>query len=100
MLLNLDSKFTSGKSLFSAIKMTKADDPDKYSYSGSGTVFDAHGPFSASDTKKVIGKNVITFGVDHGSSVHADNSRKRGTLILGKGPTNGLDDATITAEAE
>ena len=89
MLLNSDSKFTSGKSLFSAIKMTKADDPDKYSYSGSGTVFDAHGRFSLSDTKKLIGKNVITFGVDNGSSVHADNSRKRGTLILGKGPTKG-----------
>ena len=33
------------------------------------------------------------------SSVHPDN-KKKDILILGKGPTQGLDDTTLTAEAE
>ena len=33
------------------------------------------------------------------SSVHIDNKRKY-TLIIGKGPTQGLDDATLTAEPQ
>ena len=33
------------------------------------------------------------------SSVHIDN-RKNGILILGKGPKQGLDDITLTAEAQ
>ena len=32
-------------------------------------------------------------------SVHADNSKKA-ILILGKGPTQGLDNTTLTAEQE
>ena len=33
------------------------------------------------------------------SSVHIDN-KKKDILILGKGPTQGLDDPTLTAEAQ
>ena len=33
------------------------------------------------------------------SYVHIDN-KKRAILILGKGPTQGLDDTTLTAEAQ
>ena len=33
------------------------------------------------------------------SSVHLDNS-KNDILVLGEGPTQGLDDTTITTEAE
>ena len=33
------------------------------------------------------------------SSVHIDN-KKKDILILGKGPTQGFDDNTLTAEAE
>ena len=33
------------------------------------------------------------------SSVHLDNKNK-GILILGEGPTQGLDDTTLTAEAK
>ena len=46
-----------------------------------------------------FGKNVITFGVDNSSSLHADN-RKKDILILSKGPTGGLDDRTLTREVE
>ena len=44
-------------------------------------------------------KNVIIFGVDLSSSVHIDNKGKD-ILILGLGPTQGLDDTTLTAEAQ
>ena len=44
-------------------------------------------------------KKVIMFGADMSSSVHIDN-KKKDILILGKGPTDGLDDTTLTAEKE
>ena len=44
------------------------------------------------------GKNVVIFGVDDSSSLHADN-RKKDFLVLGQGLTDGLDDTTIAAEA-
>ena len=43
-------------------------------------------------------KNVIIFEADMISSVHIDN-KNRDMLILGEGPTQKLDDATLTAEA-
>ena len=43
-------------------------------------------------------RNVI-FGVDNSSYVHTDG-RYKNILIIGKGPTKGLDNATITAEAK
>ena len=45
-----------------------------------------------------MGKNVIIFEVNTSSSVHIDNKEKD-VLILGKGPTLGLDDTTLTEEA-
>ena len=46
-----------------------------------------------------MGRNVIIFGADMSSSVHADNKNKD-ILILGEGPTQGLDLMTLTAEAK
>ena len=46
-----------------------------------------------------MGKNVIIFGADMSSSLHIDNKGKD-ILILGEGPTQGLDDTTLTAEAK
>ena len=80
--------------LFGNVKITKNADPEKYSYSGYGITFDSHLLFSTD-----WGKNVIIFGVDMSSSVHTDNENKD-ILIFGKGPTQGLDDATLAAEAE
>ena len=54
-------------------------------------------------------KNVIISGVGMSSSVHVDNTNNNNNnnnnnnkdiLILGKGPTQGLDDTTLTAEAK
>ena len=44
-------------------------------------------------------KNVIIFGADMSSLLHNDNE-KTDVLILGKGPTQGLDDTRLIAEKE
>ena len=46
-----------------------------------------------------MGENGIMFGVDMSSSVNIDNKEKD-ILIFGKGPTQWLDDTTLTAEAQ
>ena len=43
-----------------------------------------------------MGKNAIIFGVNMSSSVHIVNKIK--DIILGKGPTQGLDNTMLTAE--
>ena len=43
-----------------------------------------------------FGQNVLIFGADMSSSVHVDN-KKKDILVLGKGPTQGLEH-TLTAE--
>ena len=45
------------------------------------------------------GKNVIIFEVDMSSYVDIDN-KKKDILIHGKATTEGLDDGTLTAEAQ
>ena len=45
------------------------------------------------------GKNVIIFWVDNSSSLHID-SRNKNLLVPGDGSTQGLEDATIIAEAK
>ena len=45
-------------------------------------------------------KNAIIFGADIiSSSVHIDN-KKRNILVFGEGPTQGLDDTILIAEAK
>ena len=45
------------------------------------------------------GKSVIIFGIDNNFCVHIDG-RNKNILVLGDGWTQGLDNATITAEAK
>ena len=80
--------------LFGSVKLTKNSDIDKYGYSGYGIGFDRKGFFS--HPSGGTGRNVIIFGVDMSSSTKADN-RKKDILILGKGPTQGLEH-TLRAE--
>ena len=75
--------------LFSAVKLTKHIDVDQNKYSGYGIGFD----YSIGNE---IGRNVILFGVGMSSSTKTDN-RKKDILILGKGPTKGLEHA-LSAE--
>ena len=80
--------------LFGAVTLTKNADIDKYGYSGYGIGFDRKSSFSFPGGG--FGQNVIIFGVDMSSSAHVDN-KKKDILILGKGPTQGLEH-TLNAE--
>ena len=75
------------------MKLTKNFDSDKYGYSGYTNGFGA----------------LIIFWFDNSSSVHDDNNKKIFWIrissamviiakVLGEGPTQELDDSTITAE--
>ena len=67
--------------LFGVVKLTKTTDIDKYKYSGYGIGFDSRGAFL--HPSGGFGKNVIIFGADMSSSVHANN-KTRSILVLGK----------------
>ena len=60
--------------LFGAIKLTKNCDIDKYGYAGYGIGFDSRGTFSRPSGG--TGLNVIVFGADMSSSVHANIGQK------------------------
>ena len=81
--------------MFGAVKLTKNPDIDKYRYSVYGIGFDRKGSFSFPGGG--FGLNVIIFGLDMSSSVHVDNMKKD-ILIIGKGPTQGLSERSMTAE--
>ena len=81
--------------LLVAVKLTKNADIDKYRYSSYVIGFDRKGSFSFPGSD--FGQNVIIFGADMSSSVHADNKGKY-ILILGFGPTQGLGEHLLTAE--
>ena len=80
--------------LFGAVTLTKNADIEKYRYSGYGIGFDRRRIFSFSGGG--FGHNVIIFRADMSSSIHINN-KKKDILILGRGPTQGLE-STLTAE--
>ena len=84
---NVKSYSTLENCLFGAVKLAKNVDIDKYGFSGYGIGFDRHGSFSFGNR---AGWNVTVFGVDMSSLTMTDN-RKKDILILGKGPTQGLE---------
>ena len=96
-LRNLNTDFTLSHSLFGFVKLTKNVDLDKYKYTGYGIGFDSRSDFLFTDGG--YGKSVIIFEADMSSSVHVDNKVKD-ILILGEGPTLGLDGTKFTAEAK
>ena len=67
---------------------------DKYGYSGYGIGFDRGSNFSFSGGG--FAQNVLIFRVDMSSYSRVDN-KKKDILVLGKGPSQGLED-TPTAE--
>ena len=80
--------------MFGAVNLTKHADIDQYKYSGHAIRFDRQVEFSFGNG---FGRKCIIFGEDLSYSVHVDN-KKKDILILGKGPTQGLDGTTLTAE--
>ena len=89
-----DNDSTLKNCLFGAVTLTKNADIDKYGYSGYGIGFDRKSSVLFPSGR--FGQNVIIFGVDMSSSVHVNN-RKKDIIVLGKGPTQGLEH-TLTAE--
>ena len=79
--------------LFGAVKITKTLKIN--TYSGYGIAFDSKGNFS--HPSGGYSKNVIIFGADLSSSVHANN-RANNILVLGKEFIQGVNDTTIYAE--
>ena len=80
--------------LFGAVSLTKNADIDKYRYSGYGIGFDRRSSFSFPGGG--FAQNILIFGADMTSSSHINN-KKKDILVLGKGPTQGLEH-TLTAE--
>ena len=80
--------------LFGAVTFTRNADFDKYKYSGYGVGFDRRSSFTFSGVG--FGQNVLVFRADMSSSTHIDN-KKEDILVLGKGPTKGLEH-TLTVE--
>ena len=76
------------------VTLTKNADIDKYGYSGYGIGFDRRSSFSFPGGG--FGQNVLIFEADMSSSAHIDN-KKKDKLVLGEGPTQGLEH-TLTAE--
>ena len=74
--------------------MTKNADIDKYGHFGYGSGFDRRSSFRFLGGG--FGQNILIFGVDMSFSAHIDN-KKKDILVLGKGPTQGLEH-TLTAE--
>ena len=81
--------------LFGAVTLTKNADIDKCRYSGFGIGFDRRSSFLFPGGG--FGQNIMIFGADMNSSPHIDNKGKD-ILILGKGPTQGLGEHSLTAE--
>ena len=80
--------------MFGAFTLTKNSDIDKYGYFGYDIAFARRSCFSFPGGG--FGENIIVFGVDMSSSVHISN-KKKDILILGRGPTQGLEH-TLTTE--
>ena len=80
--------------LFGAVNLTKNADIDEYGYSGYGIEFDRGLSYSFAGSG--FGQNLLLFAADMGSSSHIGN-KKKDILVLGKGPTQGLEH-TLTAE--
>ena len=95
-LRNTNTDFTLSNCWFGSVKLTKNADSGKYKYNGYGIGFDSCCKLSFTGWN--IERNAIVFGADMSSSVHVNNKGKC-ILILGEGPTQGLNH-TLTAEAK
>ena len=85
---NLTSSFRFKNCLFGPTSVVKTNDKENYIYSGYGITFGSAGSWSFEDN---FARNVIIFGADNSSSRHSDNC-KNNFLILGQGPTYGINE--------
>ena len=88
--------------LFGATEITKNTDYSKNNYKGYGLCFYKRGEFGhtvkqGNFNRTTNAKNVIIFGVDTSSSIHATN-RVNNIYVMGKDFIQGINDTTIYAE--
>ena len=97
-----NTDYTIQNALFGAMKITKNTDSSKNNYTGYGLCFDEGGEFSntvkqGNFDRTTSAKNIIIFGVDTSSSIHATN-RTNNIYVMGKAFIQGTNDTTIHAE--
>ena len=97
-----NTDYTIQNALFGAMKITKKTDSYKNNYIGYGLCFDEGGEFGhtvkqGNFNRTTNAKNVIIFGVDMSSSVHATN-RANNIYVMGKDFIQGINNTTIYAE--
>ena len=90
-----DDTFTVQNALFGAMEITKNADTSKYKYEGYGICFDEEGIFSKGNISN--GKNVLIFGVDESSLVHANN-KANNIYVFGDLFVQGINDTKLYAE--
>ena len=97
-----NTEYTIQKALFGAMKITKNTDSSKNNYTGYGLCFDGGSEFSHTVRKGnfdrvTSAKNVIIFGVDMSSSIHATN-RANNIYVMGEDFIQGINVTTIYVE--
>ena len=97
-----NSDYTIQNALVGAMKITKNTDSSKNNYTAYGLCFDEGGEFGhtvkqSNFNRSTSAKNVIIFGVDTSSSIHATN-RANKIYVMGKDFIQGINDITIYAE--
>ena len=97
-----DTTFTIQNALFGAMQITKNADTSKYNYKGYGICFEEGGQFGHTITEggfsnTTNARNVIIFGVDTSSCIHATN-RANHIYVMGKEFIEGINGTTIYAE--
>ena len=98
-----DKSFTIQNALSGAMDITtNATDNSKNNYKGYGICFDERSEFGHTITEgsrahTTDARNVLSFGADMSSSVHATN-RANHLYLMGTGLTQGINDTSIYAE--
>ena len=97
-----NTDYTIQNALFGAMKITKNTDSSKNNYAGYGLCFDEGGEFDhtvrqGNFDRTINAKNVIIFGVDMSSSIHATN-RANNIYVMGKDFIQRINDTTIYGE--
>ena len=91
-----NTDYTVQNALFGGVKITKnATDTSKHKYKIYGICFDEGGTFSKGGINN--GRNVLIFGVNENSLVHA-NDKANNNYVMGDLFVQGINDATLYAE--
>ena len=80
--------------MFGTVKLERNTVKSKFAYNGWGIAFYGEGSWSFHND---FAGNIVIFGVDNSSSSHTDN-RKNNFLVLGEGPTSGINNSIGAAE--